>query len=165
MNPKQTRESQSSPNDAIDQLKADHQKVKKLFNQFENMQEGTTDREKGALVDKICDELTVHETVENEVFFPAVREVLRNKDVLEEATEEQDEAGDAIEALGELKPGEPGYDKKVHDLGSKIAAHAAEEEKDVFPKVQRSEIDTQELGAKMSSRKAELKQQHDAKSR
>ena len=158
MNSEQTRESQASPKDAIDQLVADHKKVKGLFNQFENIKDGASDEEKGALVGKICDELTVHETVENDVFFPAVREVLRNKDVLEEATVEQDDAGEAIQALGALTPGEPGYEDKVKELGAQIAAHAAEEEKDVFPKVQASEIDTNKLGARMATRKDELKQ-------
>jgi hemerythrin superfamily protein len=161
MNSEKARERETSPKDAIDQLVADHQKVKGLFNQFENMKDGTSNQEKSALVAKICDELTVHETVENEVFFPAVREVLRDKQVLKEATVEQEDAGDAIQALSELTPGEPGYEENVTDLGTQIAAHAAEEEKDVFPTVQRSGIDTEKLGAKMSTRKAQLKQTQD----
>ncbi len=108
----------------------------------------------------------MHEAVENDVFFPAVRDVLRAKDVLEEAREDQEDAGNAILSLSELKPGEPGFADKVTDLGVKIAAHAKEEEKDVFPKVQRSNIDTEKLGVQMASHKAELKQdQDDAKQR
>jgi hemerythrin superfamily protein len=156
MNSDQTQQSPEAPKDAIDQLVADHQKVKGLFSQFENMKAGVSAEERGALVQKIRDELTVHETVENDVFFPAVREVLRSKDALQEATVEQEDAGDAIHALGELTPSEPGYEEKVNQLGSKIAAHAADEEKDVFPKVQGSKVDTEELGAKMAARKAEL---------
>jgi len=161
MKSEQTQEPQSAPTDAIDQLKADHEQVKGLFEQFEQMKDGASNEEKGALVEKICDELNVHEAVENDVFFPAVRDVLRAKDVLEEAREDQEDAGNAILSLSELKPGEPGYDAKVTDLGAKIAAHASEEEKDVFPKVQRSDIDTEELGAQMASHKAELKQNQD----
>jgi hemerythrin superfamily protein len=145
--------------DAVELLKADHQKVKRLFDQLDTMtKQGVSDDEKAALVAKIRDELSVHESVENEVFFPAVREILRKKDVLQEATEDQEEAGDAIEALGDLKPGEAGYDKKLSELGDKIAAHAAEEERDVFPQVKKSNIDTEALGEKMSARKEELKQ-------
>jgi len=164
MNPEQAQEPQN-PSDAVDQLIADHRKVKGLFHQFESLKGGASDEEKGALVEKICDELTVHETVEDEVFFPAVKDVLRSKDVLEEATADQADAGDAIRALSELTPGEPGYDDNVSNLGARIAAHAAEEEKDVFPKVQRSEIDTDELGTRMADRKSELKQDHDPISR
>jgi hemerythrin superfamily protein len=154
----------SSPSsfDAVELLKADHQKVKRLFDQLDTItKQGVSDDEKAALVAKIRDELSVHESVENEVFFPAVREILRKKDVLKEATEDQEEAGDAIQALGELKPGEAGYDKKLSELGDKIAAHAAEEERDVFPQVKKSSIDTEALGEKMSARKEELKQEQD----
>ena len=154
----------SSPSsfDAVELLKADHQKVKRLFDQLDTItKQGVSDAEKAALVAKIRDELSVHESVENEVFFPAVREILRKKDVLKEATEDQEEAGDAIQALGELKPGEAGYDKKLSELGDKIAAHAAEEERDVFPQVKKSSIDTEALGEKMSARKEELKQEQD----
>jgi hemerythrin superfamily protein len=154
--------SKTSALDAVDLLKADHQKVKRLFGQLDNItQQGASDAEKNALVAKIRDELSVHESVENDVFFPAVREILRKKDVLQEATKDQEEAGDAIEALGELKPGEPGYDKKLSELGDKIAAHAAEEERDVFPQVENSNIDTEALGEKMIARKEELKQAQD----
>jgi len=148
--------------DAVDLLKADHQKVRGLFDQLDAItKQGASDEEKGALVDQIRSELSVHESVENEVFFPAVRETLRKKDVLQEATEDQEEAGDAIQALGDLKPGDSGYDKKLSELGSKIAAHAAEEERDVFPQVKNSNIDTEALGEKMSARKEELKQELD----
>jgi hemerythrin superfamily protein len=150
--------SKSSAFDAVGLLKADHQKVKRLFGQLDDLtKRGGSDGEKGALVAKIRDELSVHESVENEVFFPAVRNVLRTKGVWQEATTDQAEAGDAIKALGELKPGEPGYDQKLSELADQVAAHAEEEERDVFPKVEASNIDTEELGAKMGERKAELK--------
>jgi hemerythrin superfamily protein len=150
--------SRSPPFDAVALLKADHQKVRRLFDQLDDLtKRGASDGEKGALVAKIRDELSVHESVENEVFFPAVREVLRTKGVWQEATTDQAEAGDAIKALGELEAGEPGYDQKLSSIGDQVAAHAEEEERDVFPKVEASNVDTKALGAKMSERKAELK--------
>src|ERR1700759_1367560 len=112
-----TTSTKSSGLDAVDLLKADHQKVKKLFEQLDSItQRGASDQEKQSLVTKNRDELSVHESVENDVFFPAVREILRKKDVLQEATDDQEDAGDAIQALGDLKPGEPGYDQKLSEL-------------------------------------------------
>src|ERR1700753_187540 len=114
----QSRTTSKSPGfDAVALLKADHQKVKQMFDQLDDLtKRGASDGEKGALVAKIRDELSVHESVENEVFFPAVREVLRTKGVWREAATDQAEAGDAIQALGELKPGQPGYDQKLSEL-------------------------------------------------
>ena len=158
-----TNQSQASPGtsdlDAVDLLKSDHLKVKRLFEQLDAItKQGASDTEKDALVAEIRDELSVHESVENEVFFPAVREILRRKDVLQEATEDQEEAGDAIQALAELQPGDFEYDKKLSELGDKIAAHAAEEETDVFPQVSNSNIDTEALAERMRIRKEELQQ-------
>jgi hemerythrin superfamily protein len=151
--------SKSAALDAVDLLKADHQEVKNLFDQLDAItKQGASDIEKGALVAKIREKLSVHESVENEVFFPAVREILRKNDVLQEATEDQEDAGDAIQALGELNARDPGFGKKVSELGSRIAAHAAEEESDVFPQVEKSNLDTEALGEKMAARKEELNQ-------
>jgi hemerythrin superfamily protein len=154
-----TEELQAAPSgDAIDQLKADHQEVKELFDQFEQIRDTASDEEKDALVKKIGDELAVHESVENEVFFPAVRNVLRKEGEEKHAAAEQDEAGEAIQALQDLTPGEPGYEDKVAALGKQVAAHADEEETQVFPAVQESDVDTDELGEKMTQHKQELEQ-------
>lgn len=148
----------ASAMDAVDLLKADHQKVKQLFEQLDALtQQGVSGEEKQALVTQIRDELSVHESVENDVFFPAVREVLRKKDVLNEAAEDQADAGDAIRELGTLQPADPEYDQKLSDLGDRIAEHAEEEEKDVFPQVSASSIDTEKLGEAMTAHKEELK--------
>src|ERR1700760_1854080 len=99
MNTSQNQSSHDSAGPAAgDMLKADHEKVRGFFEKPDAMtRRGASDEEKGALVARIRDELSVHESVENEVFFPAVREVLSKKHVLQEATEDQEEAGDAIE--------------------------------------------------------------------
>lgn len=143
--------------DAVDQLIEDHKRVKTQFDKFEELKaSGASSEEKGALVDAICQELEVHETVENEVFFPNVRDVLRRDSLTLEVEVEQDDANDAIAHLGELNRADPNFDEQVSKLGEKIAAHAAAEEADVFPKVKSSAIDTAALGREMSERKAEL---------
>ena len=146
-----------APLDAIEQLVSDHEKVKEHFEKFEGLKSsGASAEEKGALVEQISKELKVHETVENEVFFPNVRSVLRKESLTLEVEVEQDDANDAIARLSELKAGEPDFDDQVSKLGQQIAAHAAEEEAEVFPSVQASEIDTLALGREMRDRKTEL---------
>jgi hypothetical protein len=85
-------------------------KVKGLFDQLDTItKQGASNEEKGALVAKIRGELSVHESVENELFFPAVRET-----------------PDAIQALGDLNPGNTGYDKEVGELVRMIGKAMAE---------------------------------------
>jgi hemerythrin superfamily protein len=149
----------AAPLDAVDQLIADHKLVKSQFDEFEGLKSsGASAEEKAALVGKICDELRVHEAVENEVFFPNVRNVLRKESLTLEVETEQEDATDAISHLGELKSSDPDFDEQVSKLGQQIAAHAAEEESDVFPSVKASNVDTAALGKEMRDRKAELSQ-------
>ncbi|HEY8004093.1 MAG TPA: hemerythrin domain-containing protein, partial [Phenylobacterium sp.] len=65
--------------DAITLLKEDHRAVEKLFGQFEKAKD--TDRKK-ALADKICLELRIHMQIEEEIFYPASREFLKDEDIV-----------------------------------------------------------------------------------
>ena len=105
--------SKSSGFDAVGLLKADHQKVKRLFDQLDDLtKRGASDDEKGALVAKIRDSYPCTRASRTKFSSRLIGEVLRTRGVLQEATTDQAEAGDAIKALGELKPGEPGYDQE-----------------------------------------------------
>ena len=75
--------------DAIGKLKSDHALVKKLFDTYEKNKEKMSSDEKSDMVAQICGELKVHTTIEEEIFYPAVRlvqdEVEELKDLLDEA--------------------------------------------------------------------------------
>src|SRR3954454_5006127 len=71
----------SAPRDALALLRADHQMVQELFDKFEKTR--SEDR-KGALAEQICNELTVHAQIEEEIFYPAAREAIRDEDLLDE---------------------------------------------------------------------------------
>src|SRR5688572_28969687 len=92
------------PSDALALLRADHQKVQGLFDQFEKTR--SEDR-KSALAEQICQELTVHAQIEEEIFYPAAREVLRDQDLLDEATVEHQGAKDLI---AQMEAGRPSDD-------------------------------------------------------
>jgi hemerythrin superfamily protein len=70
--------------DAITLLTADHRTVKALFSDYEKLPDNDDER-KEALVQRICDELTVHAQVEEEIFYPAVRDAIDEGDLLDEA--------------------------------------------------------------------------------
>ena len=143
--------------DAIAMLTADHKKVKGLFDDFEKLKsEEDAGEDKAALVMQICQELTVHARLEEEIFYPAVRDAIDDEDLMDEAEVEHAGAKDLIAQLEEMDPDEDLYDAKVTVLGEQIVHHVKEEEGDMFVKAKKSKLDTEALGEQMLNRKSEL---------
>lgn len=142
--------------DAIALLIADHREVSEMFEQFEQLGDrATTSKEK--LKDKICKALIAHTTIEEEIFYPAVREKIEEgEDLVDEAVVEHASAKDLIKQLQEMQPDDELYDAKVKVLGEQIEHHVKEEEKEMFPKVKKSGLDLLALGQEMALRKQEL---------
>jgi hypothetical protein len=141
------------PMDAIAMLKADHQNVDALFKRFENAR---TESSKRTLVGEICQELKVHTHLEEEIFYPAVREAIGEPLLMDEAEVEHMSAKDLIAQLEEGDLGDKLYEAKVMVLGEYIRHHVKEEHKEIFPKTKKSGIDLKELGARMQERKDAL---------
>ena len=143
--------------DAIALLTADHREVSEMFEQFEQLGDrATTSKEK--LKDKICKALIAHTTIEEEIFYPAVRaaNVEEGEDMVDEAIVEHAAAKDLIKQLQEMQPDDELYDAKVKVLGEQVDHHVKEEEKEMFPKVKKSGLDLLALGQEMALRKQEL---------
>jgi hemerythrin superfamily protein len=139
--------------DAIALLKADHKLVKDLFKQAGKLKDG---QEKNRIVQKICDELTVHTAIEEEIFYPAVRAAIDDEDLMDEADIEHAGAKELIAQLRKLKPGDDHYDARVTVLGEQIDHHVKEEHEEMFPKARKSDVDLKVLGDQLRQRKAEL---------
>ena len=143
--------------DAIALLTADHKAVKALFKQFEALAgQDDADEEKAALVARICDEITIHAQVEEEIFYPAVREAIDDDDLMDEADVEHAGAKDLIAQLEGMSPGDDHYDAKVTVLGEQIDHHVEEEQDEMFAKARKADVDVEALGAQIAARKAEL---------
>src|SRR4029077_16943166 len=146
--------------DAFELLKADHQKVKGLFKQFKQLkQDEGSGAEKTELVKEICEELKIHTQIEEELFYPAVREVIsgdeldEGADLMDEALVEHAGAKDLVAQLEEMDLDDELYDAKVTVLSEQIDHHVKEEEGKMFPKAKRAHLDKQSLGARMAARK------------
>ncbi len=141
--------------DAIALLKADHREVEKLFGQFEKAK--AADR-KRAIVGKICDALTVHAKIEEEIFYPQARDALSRKgdDLLDEAEVEHEGIKRLVAELKDADPGVDLYDARVTVLSEYVKHHVKEEEGDLFPKVRKSDLDTEKVGAELAARKEVL---------
>ena len=140
--------------DAITILRADHKLVDELFKQYEKTR---ADTRKQTLVDQICAELTAHTTVEEEIFYPAVRGAIKDADIMDEADVEHASAKELIAQLQAGKPGDDHYDAKVKVLGEYIRHHVKEEQNEMFPKAKKTKLDMMELGSQIETRKGELK--------
>ena len=139
---------------AIDLLKADHTKVKELFEKFE---EADDRKSKKTIVSKALKELSVHATIEEEIFYPAVRKAIEDEDgMMNEADEEHHVAKILIAELEEMKGNENHYDAKFTVLAESVRHHIKEEENEMFPKAKGTDIDLDALGQKMLRRKKEL---------
>jgi hemerythrin-like domain-containing protein len=147
------RSASSAPRDALALLRADHQMVQELFDKFEKTR--SEDR-KGAIAEQVCKELTVHAQIEEEIFYPAVREAIREKDLIDEATVEHQSAKDLIAQIEGGKPGQELFDAKVKVLGEYIKHHVKEEQNELFPQVRKTKLDLRELGERLQARKQEL---------
>jgi len=146
-----------SSEDAIAMLTADHKKVKALFKEFENLKENDgSDEEKAAIVKQVCDALTIHAEIEEEIFYPAAREAIDDEDLMDEALVEHAGAKELIAQLQAMDPEDELYDAKVTVLGEQIDHHVKEEEGDMFVKAKKAKLDTAELGAEMAERREQL---------
>ncbi len=145
--------------DAIALLTADHKKVKQLFSKFDKLKDSGSDEEKSDVVAAICNELKIHATIEEEIFYPAVRKAIDDSDLMDEALVEHAAAKDLIAQLEDMDSEDDLYDAKVTVLGEQINHHVKEEEGDMFPKAKKAKVDTAALGAKMLKRKMALMQE------
>jgi len=146
--------------DAAALLKADHRKVEDLFATYENSKSKSA---KAKVAQQICMELTIHATIEEEIFYPGVKGQVED-DMLDEAYVEHDGAKVLI---GELLAGTPEddfYDAKVKVLSEEIKHHVKEEEQrdGIFAQAKKAGVDMMALGEQLAARKAELMKAHKA---
>src|SRR3954466_15148794 len=149
---KKSARSSGGASDALTLLRTDHKKVQDMFKQFEKTRSG--DR-KQALAEQICTELTIHAQIEEEIFYPAAREAIREKDLIAEATVEHQSAKDLIAQIEGGGGGEM-WEAKVKVLGEYINHHVKEEQNELFPQVKKSKLDTKAIGEQLQARKMEL---------
>jgi len=152
------RASTRSGPDAIALLKKDHAEVKALFKEYDKLAEADAEAgQREMLALQICEMLTIHATIEEEIFYPAAREALSedNEDLLDEAEVEHASAKDLIAQIQSTDAGDSLYNAKVKVLGEYIDHHVKEEQNELFPKLTRK-MDTKAVGAQLQARKDEL---------
>jgi hemerythrin superfamily protein len=146
--------------DACDLLDADHRAVKKMFKEYDELT-GSRARSAGQkkleLARQICHELTVHAQIEEELFYPALRAVLKETDIVAEAEVEHQSAKDLIAQIEGMAEADEMFDAKVKVLGEYIDHHVKEERGEIFPKARAArKLDLVAMRDEMMTRKEEL---------
>jgi hemerythrin superfamily protein len=151
-----------SPTNAIELLIADHRRVDALFKEFENESDG---RRKVAIATEICNELTVHATAEEDIFYPRalaafeVENKSDNKDLIWEATVEHGTLEGLIASLSGVSASDDAFEAHVKVLKEYVKHHVKEEEGQMFPKVRMTGLDLEAMGEEIAARKEQLKRQ------
>ena len=146
--------------DACDLLDTDHKAVKKMFKDYEeltNSRGRTAAQKKMDLARQICHELTVHAQIEEEIFYPALRAVFKDTDLLAEAEVEHQTAKDLIAQIEGMDEADEMFDAKVTVLGEYIDHHVKEERNEMFPKARAArKLDLVAMRDELMARKEEL---------
>jgi hemerythrin superfamily protein len=146
-------------------LRQDHKKVQGLFTKCEQAK-GMDAKKRFAM--QVMNELEVHAQVEEEIFYPAVKKGIEESELVDEAKQEHQEAKSLIAQLKKMQGQDNGaadeFESKFSELMEAVQHHVEEEEGEMFPKVEDSELDLAELGSEMAARKQELMQEMGAPS-
>lgn len=141
------------PTDAIGLLREDHRKVGELFEQYEKSRSVA---KKQSLVATICRELSVHAMVEEEIFYPAVKAALKDRELVPEAVVEHATLKEFVARVDGKTPDGEMFDAAVKVMGEYVKHHVKEEQTEMFPKARKTRLDMAELGQRMLERKAQL---------
>jgi hemerythrin superfamily protein len=146
--------------DACTLLDTDHRNVKKLFKTYEELTQSKAagaSQKKRELANEICTELTVHAQIEEEIFYPGLRNAMKETDLLDEATVEHASAKDLIAQIQEATEVDDMFDAKVTVLGEYIDHHVKEERNEIFVKARATRgLDLVAMREQLETRKEEL---------
>jgi len=145
---------------AITMLTDDHRDVKRLLDELETTTErGVKTRHE--LFERIKELLTVHETIEEEIFYPALREHPKTKEIALEGYEEHDVVDLIMGELATLPTDDETWGPKAKVMTENLRHHIEEEEKEMFPTARKvfDADELRELGDRMAARRATAERQ------
>ena len=145
---------QDKPQDAVTLLKADHKEARELYKKFFKAK---TAAQKKELAGQLCLALSVHMRIEEDIFYPAVKQALKEKDklVVPEARVEHASLKRLITEV-ETAPEDDEFEARVQVMCEYTTHHVKEEETKMFPKAKAAGVDLADLGERMLYRKLEL---------
>lgn len=142
------------PAGVLAMLQDDHRRVKSLFQKLERAKSDSEQRSQ--LAEQACRELRIHAALEEELFYPAIRDQIRDEELVDQAEVEHQSARQLIEQLEQLDPQDPRHAATCRVLAEYVQHHVQEEEKQIFPQVKRAKMDLDAMAEQMQTRRQEL---------
>jgi hemerythrin superfamily protein len=140
--------------DALKLLKQDHDEVRELFRRFDDAGD-RAHKTKARIVRQLIEDLAKHSAIEEQIFYPAVRELTEEEEEVLEGLEEHHIVKWTLSELDGMHPQDERFDAKVTVLKELVLHHAREEERDMFPQVRKalSPADLRDLGEQLRQAK------------
>ena len=136
--------------DALDLLDEDHKLVERLFQQYKAAHDPSRKR---ILTRQICQEVSVHSRIEEEVFYPAFREATGDEQTVQHSEKEHREAMDLVQRIEAAQVD----DKLMLELEDAILHHVNDEREKMFPRARKAPgLNLQQLAQRLQARKSEL---------
>jgi hemerythrin superfamily protein len=152
--------------DAVDLLDADHKAVKQMFIDYDSLcADQAPPGQREALAQRICQALAVHTQIEEEIFYPKVREAIDEPQLIDLAFDEHAEAKQMIADIEQMDAADEGFDEAVKQLGKVIDQHVLEEREQIFLQARNAAIDLRALAVPLYERQQQLKTQAPARAR
>lgn len=143
--------------DAFTLLKEEHRQIKDLFDEFESAPDIVS---KQQIAEHVLGRLMIHAEVEEQVFYPAVRETLATEEMnalLDEALGQHHSVQHMMDELQRMVPTDREYEGKLRALAESVKQHIAEEEHDIFPRALEGAVNWEHVGAQMQITKVALR--------
>jgi hemerythrin superfamily protein len=134
-------------------IRQDHKKVEGLFRKVEQTKGAQAKRR---LAENAMAELEIHAALEEEIFYPAVKKEVDDGSMVQEAIQEHQTVKQLIAELKGMGEADDEFESQFSQLVENVQHHVEEEENEMLPKVEDSELDLNSLGAEMSQRRQDL---------
>lgn len=143
--------------DAVELLYAGHERIRHFIEEFRSAHAGEAPRQAAAYVRRLCREVAIHSTVEEEIFYPEVRALIGDSELVGTARQEHEwfHALAAELAAGTLT-GAPRLEQAAR-LCDALIEHMREEEQQMFSRARVAELDMYEIGARIRARELDLR--------
>ena len=137
---------------ALALLTQDHEKVRQLFEQAQQIRDND---EKKEIFDQIDTELAVHAEIEETIFYPALEEHDELREMVREAREEHEQVEQLLLEIEDLATEDTDFSSQLTELEGTVEHHVAEEEEEMFPKVREifDKVALEQLGKELASAK------------